>query len=183
MAIFSKSDDKKQTSLASPPTIEQDRSPRPKNVLVIGSTLVIKGELSAAEDLIIEGQIEGTIAHHKKHLTVGEQGRVKADIHASSVIVLGQLVGDIYSEGMVSLGKSAQVEGNIVCTSLVVEDGAKLIGNVDMGEPSKVSAEKVSAQKVFAPKVSVTKESADAEGVLDEKPGKAAGHTAKASVY
>ena len=109
------------------------------NVYVIGPTLVFKGELSADEDLIIEGQIEGTIAHHKKNLTVGKQGRVKADIHASSVIVLGQLIGDIHSEGMVSLAKGADVRGNISCARIVMEDGARFKGKIDMGESPKVA--------------------------------------------
>ena len=158
MAIFKKSDDNGS----------QARPSRSKNGLVIGSTLVIKGDLSAAEDLIIECQIEGTIAHHKKHLTVGEQGRVKADIHASSVTVLGQLIGDIHSEGMVTLGKGANVKGNIFCSRLVVEDGARFIGNIDMGEQ---------------PKVIVPKEPVQAEPVHTVKPHTVAVHTKKTSVY
>jgi cytoskeletal protein CcmA (bactofilin family) len=109
------------------------------NVSVIGPTLVFKGELSADEDLIIEGHIEGTIAHHKKNLTVGEQGRVKADIHASSVIVLGQLIGDIHCEGMVSLAKGADVKGDIFCGRIVMEEGARFKGKIDVGEQPKVA--------------------------------------------
>ena len=168
MAIFKKSVEDNKPDMPSGPKIGQARPPRSKNVLVIGSTLVIKGELSAAEDLIIEGQIEGTIAHHKRHLTVGAKGRVRADIHASSVIVLGQLVGDIHSDGMVSLAKGADVKGNIFCARLVVEDGAKFIGNITMGEQRKVA---------------VPQEAVQAEAVRTEKPHTAAGHTAKASIY
>ncbi len=140
MAIFKKSDDNDRPDIASAPRIGQTRQARSKNVSVIGPTLVFKGELSADEDLVIEGQIEGTIAHHKKHLTVGEQGRVKGDIHAHSVIILGRLVGDIHSEGMVSLAKGADVKGNIFCARIAVEDGARWIGKIDMREPSKESA-------------------------------------------
>ncbi len=168
MAIFKRSDDNDRSDIASAPRIEQTRLVRSKNVSVIGPTLVFKGELSADEDLIIEGHIEGTIAHHKKHLTVGKQGRVKADIHASSVIVLGQLIGDIYSEGMVSLAKGADVRGDIFCARIVMEDGARFKGNIDMGEP---------------PKVSVPKEPEQAEPGRTEKPHTVAGHAAKASVY
>jgi cytoskeletal protein CcmA (bactofilin family) len=173
MAIFKKSDDNDGQNKASAPRTGEERPVRSKNVLVLGSTLVIKGELSAAEDLIIEGRIEGTIAHHKKHLTVGEQGRVKADIHASSVNVLGKLIGNIHSEGMVSLGKNAHVNGDIVCSRLVVDEGARFVGNVDMGESLKVPV----------PKETVPAEPAQAEPVRTEKPSKVAGQTAKASVY
>ncbi len=134
------------------------------NVYVIGPTLVFKGELSADEDLIIEGQIEGTIAHHKKNLTVGKQGRVKADIDATSVIIEGQLVGDIRSDGIVSLAKGADVKGNIFCARIVMKDGARFEGKIDMGEP---------------PKVTVSKEPAQAEAVRTEKPHTVAGQSAK----
>ncbi len=98
------------------------------------------------------------------HLT----GSSQADIHASSVIVLGQLVGDIHSEDMVSLAKGADVKGNIFCARLVMEDGARFKGNIDMGE---------------APKVTVPKVPEQAEPVRTEKPRTVAGHTAKSSVY
>ncbi len=169
MAIFRKSDDNDRPDIASAPKIGQTQPIRSKKASVIGPTLVIKGELSADEDLIIEGHIEGTIAHHKKHLTVGKQGRVLADIHASSVIVEGQLVGDIHSEGMVSLAKGADVKGNIFCARLVMEDGARFKGNIDMGEPPKVAE--------------VPKVPEQAEPVRTEKPRTVAGHTAKSSVY
>lgn len=169
MAIFKKSDDNDRRDIASASRIGQTQSAPSKTVSVIGSTLVFKGELSADEDLIIEGQIEGTIAHHKKHLTVGEKGRVRADIHASSVIVLGQLIGDIHSEGMVSLAKGADVTGDIFCASISMENGARFKGTIDMGEQPKVTV--------------VSRESVQAEAVRTEKSQTVAGHTAKASIY
>jgi cytoskeletal protein CcmA (bactofilin family) len=101
--------------------------------------------LSADEDLIIEGQIEGTIAHHEKHLTIGKQGRVHADIHASSVIVEGKLEGDIHSEGLVSLAKTSDMIGNIYCGRIVMEEGARFAGKIDMGK-AKPAAPKEPAQ-------------------------------------
>ena len=168
MAMFKKSDDNNRPTLASPPRIWQTPI-RSKNVSVIGPTLFFKGELSADEDLIIEGRIEGTIAHHKKNLTVGKQGRVKAFIHASSVIIEGQLIGDIHCEGTVSLGKDAEVEGNIFCARIVMEDGARFEGKIDMGVPPKVTV--------------VSKEPVQAEPIRTDKPSKVAGQTAKSSVY
>jgi cytoskeletal protein CcmA (bactofilin family) len=139
MGIFKMSDENEMPETATMPRIGEARPVQSKNVSVIGPTMVFKGELTADEDLIIEGQIEGTISHHQKHLTVGKQGRVKADIHASSVIVLGQLVGDIHCNGMVSLAKGADVTGNIYCGRIVMEDGARFNGKIDMGETAKVS--------------------------------------------
>lgn len=132
---------------------------RSKNVSVIGPTLVFKGELSADEDLIIEGTIEGTIAHHKKNLTIGAKGRVSADIHASSVLVEGQLDGDIHSDGLVSLAKGATVNGNIYCARLVLQDGSRFNGKVEMAkqsnlkiapEPESVDESKADAKNVSA---------------------------------
>lgn len=145
MAMFKKSNDD-GSDVSSAPRIGQSRPVRSKNVSVIGPTLVIKGELSADEDLVIEGQIEGTIAHHKKNLTIGKEGRVKADIHASSVLVEGHLVGDIHSEGVVSLAKSASVMGNIHCGRIVMQDGARFSGRIEMGEPRKATVAAEPAQ-------------------------------------
>lgn len=147
MAIFKKSDEnvkypedigRQETTPA--PKVVPTKPARSNDLSVIGPTMVFKGELTADEDLIIEGQVEGTIRQNKKHLTVGKMGRVKADIHASSVIVLGQLVGNIHSNGMVSLSKSADVTGNIICGRITMEDGARLKGSVEMGEQRAVSA-------------------------------------------
>ncbi len=169
MTIFKKADDNDKLDTVSVPKIEPSRQVRTKNVSVIGPSLVFKGEFSADEDLIIEGQIEGTITHHRKHLTVGKQGRIKADIHASSVIVLGKVTGDIHSEGMVTLSKGANVNGNIFCARIVMEDGARFKGKVDMGEAPKVAA--------------VPKTTEKAESTGKEKPRIVAGQSAKASVY
>lgn len=154
--MFWKADGDIDREIASPPRIGEARPVRSKNVSVIGPTLVFKGELSADEDLVIEGNIEGTIAHHKKHLTIGTQGRVKADIHASSVIVEGKLTGDIHSEGIVSLAKGADVTGNIYCGRIVMEDGARFKGRIDMGEKQKspVPKQPVQIEPVKAGKVS-----------------------------
>ena len=169
MAMFKKADDDDRPNIASEPRIWQTRPMRSQDVFVIGPTLVFKGELSADEDLFIEGRIEGTIVHHKKNLTVGEQGRVKADIYASSVIVLGQLIGDIHSEGMVSLAKGADVRGNISCARIVMEDGARFKGKIDMGEPPKVAV--------------VPNAPEQAEPGRTEKPHLVAGKSANSSKY
>lgn len=135
--MFNKKTHGDDDSRVSPPLRLGETQPiRSKNVSVIGPTLVFKGELSADEDLVIEGTIEGTIAHHKKNLTIGAKGRVSADIHASSVLVEGQLEGDIHSDGLVSLAKGATVIGNINCARLVLQDGARFNGKIVMEKQS-----------------------------------------------
>lgn len=118
---------------ASEPAASEPSTVRTRNVSVIGPTLVFKGELSADEDLVIQGTIEGTIAHHKKNLTVGKEGRVKADIHAASVSIEGQVEGDIHGDDYVELAKSAVVTGNIFCARIRMADGASFNGSIEMG--------------------------------------------------
>ncbi len=134
--MFKKSQEKVGSAASSSLRIGQQQPIRAKNVSVIGPTLVIKGELSADEDLVIEGTIEGTIAHHKKNLTIGKKGRVTADIHASSVLIEGELNGDIHSDGLVSLAKGARVTGDLYCNRLVTEEGARFNGKLEMAIPS-----------------------------------------------
>lgn len=98
------------------------------NMRVAKPTLVIKGDAMA---LVIDGPVEGIIAHHETHLTVGKQGRIKGQVHASSVTVIGQVIGDVRSDGVVSLANGAYVEGNIFGTRVVIEDGARFNGQFD----------------------------------------------------
>jgi cytoskeletal protein CcmA (bactofilin family) len=167
MAMFKKTEDTNGPEIREASRRATARPAATGNKCVIGPTLVFKGEFSADEDLIIEGRIEGSIAHHNKHLTIGEQGRVKADIHASSVIVLGKLEGDIHSEGTVSLAKGCDVKGNIFCARVIMDDGAKFKGSIDMDQKSEA----------------VPKELALAEAVREEVRRNKAQPTAKASVY
>lgn len=136
--MFKRDNEGSGANVNAPVRIGQQSPVRSKNVSVIGPTLIIRGELSADEDLVIEGTIEGTIAHHKKNLTIGQKGRVTADIHASSVLVEGELNGDIHSDGLVSLAKGSTVTGNVSCARLVMEDGARFNGKVDMAAPASV---------------------------------------------
>lgn len=169
MTIFKKTDDRDTPRTAE---VRRPSSARPAAATtktVIGPSLIFKGEFSADEDLIIEGRIEGSIAHHKKHLTIGEQGRVKADIHAASVIILGKLEGNIHSEGTVSLAKGCNVKGNIFCNRIVMEDGAIFKGTIDMDENPKAA--------------DVSKEMALAEAVREQvRRDKKVRPTAKSSV-
>ncbi|HET6630282.1 MAG TPA: polymer-forming cytoskeletal protein [Woeseiaceae bacterium] len=121
------------------PAASEPSTVRTRNVSVIGPTLVFRGELSADEDLVIQGTIEGTIAHHKKNLTVGKEGRVKADIHAASVTIEGHVEGDIHGDDFVELAKSAVVTGNVFCPRIRMADGARFNGSIDMGRQAAQS--------------------------------------------
>lgn len=123
ISIGSTADDGKAATTAKVPS---------RSMSVIGPTLVFKGELSADEDLVIEGRIEGTIAHQQKNLTVGKQGRVKADIHAKEATIEGSVVGDIRGDERVTLAVGSNVTGNISSPRVHLADGAIFNGNIDM---------------------------------------------------
>jgi len=122
-----------------PPGYTANVEVRTRSVSVIGPTLTFKGELSAKEDLVIEGQVQGKISHEEKNLTVGEQGRVLADIRAQNVEIKGRVEGDIIGDGLVKLMSSAVVDGNIQCARIVMQDGAVFTGNITMDRVSKPS--------------------------------------------
>ena len=105
---------------------------RPKKVSLLGSSLVFKGELSADEEIIIQGTVEGTIAHHKKNVTVGKQGRVNALIHAHSVTIQGRVDGDIHGDEFVVMAEGCEVNGNIYCPCITMEGGARFNGTIQM---------------------------------------------------
>ena len=140
--MFGKAEEKEGVGSVEPVAPEPSFEVRTRSVSVIGPTLVFKGELSANEDLIIEGQIEGTIAHQDKNLTVGKSGRVNANIHAKQVEILGQVEGDIRGDDIVKLAKSSNVIGNIFCGRIVMEDGASFTGSITMEKRTSKRAAK-----------------------------------------
>ena len=82
---------------------------------------------------MIDGYLECATAHHETHLTVSEHACVEADLHAHTVDVLGRVIGDIFCSGKVSLSKGPDVQGDICCSGLYIEDGARFKGRVAMG--------------------------------------------------
>ncbi|HEX6260962.1 MAG TPA: polymer-forming cytoskeletal protein [Woeseiaceae bacterium] len=142
--MFKKSQPEETPPVTNQPAVADPMMVRTRSVSVIGPTLVFKGELSADEDLVIQGTIEGTIAHHKKNLTVGKEGRVKADIHASSVAIEGHVEGDIHGDDFVELAKSAVVTGNIFCARIRMADGAQFNGSIEMGSQPQASQARLS---------------------------------------
>lgn len=104
----------------------------PEDVSVISSQVVFRGELTAGQDIYIHGTIEGTIAHQSKNVIVGKEGRVRALIHATTVRVEGQVDGDIHGDDFVELKAGSRVDGDIYCSSIKIEKGARLNGMVNM---------------------------------------------------
>lgn len=117
-----------------PPTA----SPAVKVPARIGSTLYFRGDLQGEEDLVIEGRIEGKIAIKQGNVTVGERGRVEADIEAASIQVAGFVKGNLTGADRVVLLESGRVEGNITARSVSLENGCHFKGSIDMQSDSAV---------------------------------------------
>jgi cytoskeletal protein CcmA (bactofilin family) len=98
---------------------------------ILPPTLRFKGELSADEDLLIQGQIEGTIKHTQR-VTVGKEGKVKANISAQAIKVEGTVEGDLHAERSVYVEDSGNLRGNIHAPSVCLVEGSKFNGAVDM---------------------------------------------------
>ncbi len=106
---------------------------------VFGKTLAFKGDLTASEDLLIQGRIEGSIRHSGSHLAIGAHGDVTGDVHAQRLIVQGKLQGDVYATDSVVVEASANVRGDIYAPHVTLKEGAKFQGGIDM-DPSATEA-------------------------------------------
>jgi cytoskeletal protein CcmA (bactofilin family) len=102
-----------------------------RSASVLGPTLKFKGELSADEDLLIQGKVEGSI-RHTSSLTIGESGHVKADTSAEYIVVEGSVDGDLHGVKSVKVRESAKINGNISSPSVSLVEGATFNGNIDM---------------------------------------------------
>lgn len=113
------------------PVIEP-QPPKPKpNLSIIGKTVELKGELVAAEDLLIQGKLEGSVKNKSQNLVVGTDGNLRANVDGKSVVVQGTVSGDIHGDESVVIESSACVQGNISSSSIGVEKGARFKGSID----------------------------------------------------
>ena len=116
-------------------------APRAGERATIGRSITIRGDVTGNEDLLIQGRVDGSIDLKQHAVTIGSEGEVKASIAGRVVIVEGSVEGNISSEEQVVLRASARVQGDITAPRLVLEDGARFRGGVDMGEaPSSAAA-------------------------------------------
>lgn len=99
---------------------------------VIGAKIRFKGELVGEEDLLIQGQIDGTIDLKNHNLTIGENGVIKANVLAKTITIEGSVEGDVYGKEHIAIKSSSKVRGNVVADRVTLEDGAKFKGSIDM---------------------------------------------------
>ncbi len=141
------------------PTQSASSQPEPRrierDVVNIGKSVVIKGELNGSEDLTIEGQVEGKIELKDHVLTIGANGKIKAQVFAKAVIVLGEVNGNVTATEKVDIRDGGSVDGDIVSPRVAIAEGAHFRGTVDMqrkgGQPHGQAAAKPAAEKAAPP--------------------------------
>ena len=98
---------------------------------VLGKTLLFRGELTAEEDVVLQGRVEGSI-RHARNLIIGTDGSVLGDVYASHLTVEGLVEGDLHCTEAVIVRATAQVRGNIFAPRVGIMEGATFNGRVEM---------------------------------------------------
>ena len=137
-------------STAAEPTVSQASSPSPDvkplaerpPIAYIGKSVIIKGTVTGAEKMIIDGQVDGRIEWHDQSLTIGPSAEIKAPVLAATITILGTVSGDVTASEKVDIRATGSVEGDIIAPRVVMADGALLRGRVDAphGKPMAKAA-------------------------------------------
>ena len=114
------------------PQLEGKRPMESKDVVNIGKSVVIKGELNGSEDLTVEGHVDGQIELKQHVLTIGPNGRIKAEVFAKAVVVLGEVTGNVTASEKVDIRDNGSVDGDIASPRVAIAEGAHFRGAVDM---------------------------------------------------
>lgn len=117
---------------------------------VIGKNITITGDISATEDLVVEGKILGQIQLNESRLTIGEEGYAKSQISAREVVISGRVEGQIVASERVELRSTAQVTGDITAPRLVIHQDAVIKGSVDLSPALAIKAQKEARKQAEA---------------------------------
>jgi len=148
-----------QTHAASAPAQPESRRHQmmERDVVNIGKSVVIKGELNGSEDLTVEGHVEGKIELRDHVLTIGPNGKIKAQVFAKAVIVLGEVNGNVTATEKVDIRDGGSVDGDIISPRVAIAEGAHFRGSVDMqrkgGQSSQSKADNAQVQRSSASNV------------------------------
>ena len=131
------------------PATEPQRG-QERTAVNIGKSVVIKGELNGSEDLTIEGQVEGKIELRQNVLTIGPNGRIKAQVFAKSVIILGEVTGNVTASEKVDIRDNGSVDGDITAPRVAIAEGAHFRGSIDMQKGAAKSEGKAASTTAAA---------------------------------
>jgi cytoskeletal protein CcmA (bactofilin family) len=114
----------------------------------IGPSIQIKGELQGDEDLTIDGRVEGKIDLREHNLTIGPNGKIRADLYANTIIVAGDVTGNAFAAERVEIAPTGRLTGDITSPRITIADGAHFKGSVDMERASDAARRAAAAPKV-----------------------------------
>jgi cytoskeletal protein CcmA (bactofilin family) len=132
---------KEVQSVSSMPSRSFD--PQPQNAggsATIGKAVKVKGQIFSREDLVIDGEIEGTVESNDHRLTIGPNGKVSAGVKAREIIVLGSIQGNVEASDRIEIRKDARLVGDIKTSRIVIEDGAYFKGSIDITREDRKAA-------------------------------------------
>jgi cytoskeletal protein CcmA (bactofilin family) len=122
-------------------------SGRSGRIVNIGPSIHIKGELQGDEDLTIDGRVEGKIELRDHNLTIGPNGKIKADLHAKTIVIAGDVSGNAYAAERVEIAPTGRLTGDIASPRITIADGAHFKGSVDMERGAAEATRKVPVAK------------------------------------
>ncbi|HEV7509261.1 MAG TPA: polymer-forming cytoskeletal protein [Thermoanaerobaculia bacterium] len=114
--------------------------PKRMDRATIGASIFIKGDLSGEEDLVIEGRVEGKVDLKQNNVTVGKNGKVKADVWGRVVTIEGEVTGNVFAREQAILRQSGAINGNIQAPRVILEDGSRFKGSIDMEAPKETGS-------------------------------------------
>ncbi len=127
------------------------------NLVNIGQSVEIKGELTGNEDLTIDGRVDGKISLKDHNLTIGAHGKINAELQAKRVVVNGQVVGNITATDKIEIAPTGSVEGDLTAPRVALADGSSFKGSIDMG--SKVAAKTTGSSTTMNERIPVAAKS------------------------
>jgi len=121
-----------------------DAAPAAGGSVTIGKAVMIKGQIFSREDLVIDGEVEGTVEAQEHRVTVGPNGKVQAGVKAREIVVLGIINGNVEATDKIDIRKEARLVGDIKTSRIVIEDGAYFKGSIDIikSEPKQAKVER-----------------------------------------
>lgn len=140
---------------------------------VIGRSIQINGDVKGDEDLMIEGDVSGTVELRNHSLTVGKEGKVKANIFARAITVDGTTEGDMFASERIAVRATANVRGNLLAPRVSLEDGARFKGSIEMDQQAVEKALGSTAKASQRVETSAPRPNGDVKAATD-RPGTAA---------
>ncbi len=161
--------DSRSTLDVSPARESRPAASRREDAAVIGPSIHINGDLRGEEDLVIEGEVKGTVHLENNSLTIGSKGKVTADVYAHTIVLEGFMKGDLYASERVQIRKSARMQGNIHSPRVALEDGARFKGSIEMDPESEALKSAFSGKKTSGKNAGKSREDATG-GTISSKP-------------